>query len=221
MWCSRWNERRREDSVNAQKGLFEPIESRDAASVRTGSRSRSEAADRQLPLQPGLGRCGDRRAGERAETNKASMPVGTGPFKFKRWVKGDRVELERYGNYWGTPVKLTEATFKFIPDPAAAAAACWLAMSMPSPTSRHPKTLAQFEADPLRTVVVGSTEGETILSTNNARPPFDDIRVRQAMAHALDRDAVIDGAMFGYGTPIGSHFAPHHPAYVDLTGRYP
>jgi peptide/nickel transport system substrate-binding protein len=55
---------------------------------------------------------------------------------------------------------------------------------------------------------------------NNTRKPLDDIRVRRAIAHAVDRRAVVDGAMFGYGTPIGSHFAPHHPAYVDLTGRY-
>jgi peptide/nickel transport system substrate-binding protein len=67
-------------------------------------------------------------------------------------------------------------------------------------------------------VIVGSTEGETILAINNTRPPLDDLRVRQAIAHAIDRQAIIDGAMFGYGTPIGSHFAPHHPAYEDLTG---
>ena len=53
---------------------------------------------------------------------------------------------------------------------------------------------------------------------NNGKPPLDDIRVRQALSHAIDRKAIIDGAMFGYGTPIGSHFAPHHPAYEDLTG---
>jgi peptide/nickel transport system substrate-binding protein len=41
--------------------------------------------------------------------------------------------------------------------------------------------------------------------------------VREAVAHAIDRQAIIDGAMFGYGTPIGSHFAPHDPAYEDLT----
>jgi peptide/nickel transport system substrate-binding protein len=41
--------------------------------------------------------------------------------------------------------------------------------------------------------------------------------VREAVAHAIDRQAIIDGAMFGYGTPIGSHFAPHNPAYEDLT----
>ncbi|MEO1226253.1 MAG: ABC transporter substrate-binding protein, partial [Pseudomonadota bacterium] len=51
--------------------------------------------------------------------------------------------------------------------------------------------------------------------------PLADVRVRQAVAHAIDRQAIIDGAMFGYGTPIGTHFAPHNPAYVDLTGLYP
>src|SRR3546814_11171211 len=55
---------------------------------------------------------------------------------------------------------------------------------------------------------------------NIAGKPLDDVRVRRALAYAIDREAVIDGAMFGYGTPIGSHFAPHHPAYVDLTARY-
>ena len=60
-----------------------------------------------------------------------------------------------------------------------------------------------------------------ILAINNARGPLSDVRVRRALAHAVDRQAVIDGAMFGYGTPIGTHFAPHHPAYVDLTGTYP
>ena len=48
-------------------------------------------------------------------------------------------------------------------------------------------------------------------------PPFDNVKVREALAHAIDRQAIIDGAMFGYGTPIGTHFAPHNPAYVDLS----
>ena len=62
-------------------------------------------------------------------------------------------------------------------------------------------------------MIVGSTEGETILSTNNKMPPLDNVKVRKAIAHAIDRQAIIDGAMFGYGTPIGTHFAPHHPDY--------
>ena len=64
------------------------------------------------------------------------------------------------------------------------------------------------------------TEGETILAMNNGVKPFNDIRVRRAVSHAIDRQAVIDG-QFGYGTPIGSHFSPSAPGYVDLTDRYP
>ena len=80
-----------------------------------------------------------------------------------------------------------------------------------------PENLPQFEADPRFKVLRGSTEGETILAMNNAVAPFDDVRVREAVAHAIDRQAVIDGAMFGLGTPIGTHFAPHNPDYEDLT----
>jgi peptide/nickel transport system substrate-binding protein len=89
------------------------------------------------------------------------------------------------------------------------------------PNFPAPETLAEFKADPRFSVVVGSTEGETIMAMNNGRKPFDDLRVRRAMCYAVDRQAVIDGAMFGYGTPIGSHFSPADPGYVDLTGMYP
>jgi len=81
-----------------------------------------------------------------------------------------------------------------------------------------PENLPQFEADPRFQVLVGSTEGETILAMNNKLPPLDNPLVRSAVAHAINRQAIIDGAMFGYGTPIGTHFAPHNPDYVDLTG---
>jgi peptide/nickel transport system substrate-binding protein len=207
-----------EDSTNAQKGLFAPI-----AKVET-----PDASTVVITLKQPAGNFlfnlgwGDAVivAPESAETNK-SDPIGTGPFKFDRWVKGDRVEISRFDGYWGTPAKLAKATFKFIPDPAAATAALLAGDVDAFANFPAPEALSQFEGDPRFKVVIGSTEGETILAINNAKAPFDDIRVRRALAHAIDRQAVIDGAMFGYGTPIGSHFAPHHPAYVDLTGRYP
>jgi peptide/nickel transport system substrate-binding protein len=143
--------------------------------------------------------------------------VGTGPFKFSNWVQGDRVELVRNPDYWGEAPALEKVTFKFISDPTAAFAAMMAGDVDAFPVFPAPENLAQFAADPRFSVIVGSTEGETILAMNNAREPFDDIRVREAVAHAIDRQAIIDGAMFGYGTPIGSHFAPHNPAYEDLT----
>ncbi len=207
-----------EDSVNAQKQIFEPIaamETLDPHTVvirlkrQTGSFLYHLGWGDAVIVSPAS-----------AATNR-TQPVGTGPLRFRRWVSGDRVELERNPDYWGEPVALATATFKFIPDPAAAAAAMLAADIDAFPNFPAPELMSQFEADPRFTVVIGSTEGETILAMNNARPPLDDLRVRQAIAHAIDRQSIIDGAMFGYGTPIGSHFAPHHPAHVDLIDLYP
>ncbi len=157
-------------------------------------------------------------APESADGN-ATNPIGTGPFRFAEWVEGDRVELVRNDAYWGEAVALEAATFRFISDPNAAFAALMAGDVDAFPNFPAPETLAQFEADPRFTVIVGSTEGETILAMNNAQEPLTDIRIRQAISHAINRQDIIDGAMFGYGTPIGTHFAPHHPAYVDLTGN--
>jgi peptide/nickel transport system substrate-binding protein len=207
-----------EDSVNAQKQLFEPIAGVEATDDHTVTITLERPTG---PFLFNLG-WGDMVIVEpsSAETNRTE-PVGTGPFRFARWVTGDRVELERNPDYWGEAPALARAIFKFIPDPAAATAAMLAGDVDAFANFPAPEALGQFEGDPRFSVVVGSTEGETILAINNARPPLDDLRVRRALAHAVDRQAVIDGAMFGYGTPIGSHFAPHHPAYVDLTGRYP
>jgi peptide/nickel transport system substrate-binding protein len=146
-------------------------------------------------------------------------PVGTGAFKFSGWVQGDKIDLVKNADYWGTPAVLDSATFKFISDPTAAFAAMMAEDIDAFSGFPAPENLPQFEADPRFQVLVGSTEGETILSTNNKQPPFDNVKVREALAHAIDRQAIVDGAMFGYGTPIGTHFAPHNPAYVDLTGQ--
>jgi len=156
-------------------------------------------------------------APESAETN-ATDPVGTGPFRFDDWRQGDSVTLVRNEDYWGDAALLDRATFRFISDPTAAFAAMMAEDVDTFPVFPAPETLAQLDADPRFDVVVGTTEGETILAMNNRREHLDDVLVREAIAHAIDRQAVIDGAMFGYGTPIGTHFAPHHPAYVDLTG---
>jgi peptide/nickel transport system substrate-binding protein len=115
---------------------------------------------------------------------------------------------------------LTKATFVFIGDTATMTNAL-LAGDVDGTYNFAAEALPVFEGNPQFKVLVGSTEGETILSTNNAKSPFDKLEVRQAMAHAINRQEIIDGATYGYGVPIGSHFAPHHPYYIDLTNTYP
>ncbi len=207
---------RGEDSTNAQKALFAAIESVEVVDATTVRITLSKATGNFLFNMA----WGDAVivAPESVETN-ATNPIGTGPFKFARWVKGDRVEIEYNPDYWGAAAQIEGATFKFISDPTAAFAAVMAEDLDAFPAFPAPEILDQLKDDPRFRVIVGSTEGETILSTNNKQAPFDDVRVREAVAHAIDRQAIIDGAMFGYGTPIGTHFAPHNPAYVDLTGQ--
>ena len=204
---------RAEDSTNAQKALFAGIESVEVAgplkikvtlSAPNGGFVTNMAWGDAVIVAP-----------ESAASN-ATAPVGTGPFKLGRWVQGDRVELVENPDYWGEKPALKSATIKFISDPTAAFAAMMAGDLDAFPNYPAPETLAQFAADPRFRVVVGSTEGETILAMNNQREPFDNPLVRRAVTHAIDRQAIIDGAMFGQGTPIGTHFAPHNPDYVDL-----
>lgn len=207
---------RAEDSTNAQKGLFAGITDVTVVDPGTVQVTLSEPNGNFLFNMA----WGDAVivAPESIEGIK-QMPIGTGAFKFVNWVQGDKIELARNDAYWGDAPALASATFKFISDPTAAFAAVMAEDVDVFSGFPAPENLPQFDADPRFQVLVGSTEGETILSTNNKMPPFDNPKVRAAMAHAIDRQAIIDGAMFGYGTPIGTHFAPHNPAYVDLTGN--
>jgi ABC-type dipeptide/oligopeptide/nickel transport system permease component/ABC-type transport system substrate-binding protein len=145
-------------------------------------------------------------------------PVGTGPFRFATWQRGDNLTLDRNPDYWGTPAHLARITFRFVADPNAAYAAIRSGALDVFPGFPAPETMAQLADDPRLRLVVAPSEGEVILAINQRRGPLADIRVRRAICHAIDRRAIIDAAMAGYGTPIGSHFPPQSPDYVDLTG---
>ena len=99
-----------------------------------------------------------------------------GPFKFGNWAKGSSIEIVRNDAYWGDKVALASATFRIIPDAAAATNAMLAGDVDAFANFPAPEALPQIEADPRFAVVTGSTEGETILSTNNSKPPFNDIQ---------------------------------------------
>jgi peptide/nickel transport system substrate-binding protein len=152
----------------------------------------------------------------------ATQPVGTGPFKFDSWVKGSSITLSKWPGYRDArKVTLDKVTFRIINDPAAQVAALLAGDVDAFPRFGALDSLKQLQSDPRFTVKIGSTEGKTIVAINNKRKPFDDVRVRRALCHAIDRKAVIAGASNGLGTPIGSHYTPNDPGYVDLTGVCP
>ena len=202
-----------EDSANAQKALYAAISQVNVIDPQTVEVKLSEPNGNMLFNLA----WGDAVivAPETVEAIKQT-PIGTGAFKFENWNQGDKITLTRNDDYWGEAPALASATFKFISDPTAAFASVMAEDVDVFTGFPAPENIPQFEADPRFQVLIGSTEGETILSINNKREPFDNVKVREAVAHAIDRQAIIDGAMFGYGTPIGTHFAPHNPDYVDL-----
>ena len=154
-------------------------------------------------------------------TTNASKPVGTGPYKLAAWAKGASVTLTAWPGYRSAQsIRIKRAVFRFIPDPAAQVAAL-LAGDVDAFPRVSPRSVPQFKANARFQVVVSNSRAKTILAINNARKPLSDIRVRRAIAAAIDRKAVIAGAADGYGVPIGSYYVPTAFGYVDTTGVNP
>ncbi len=152
----------------------------------------------------------------------ATQPVGTGPYKLASWAKGSAVTLAKWDGYRDAKaVRLEKVTFRFINDAAAQVAALLAGDIDGMPRFGAFQNIKQFQSDKRFTVAMGSTAGKGIMTINNKRKPFDDVRVRQALMHAIDRKAFIDGVFEGLAKPIGSHMAPTDAGYVDLTGVYP
>src|SRR3954470_14037921 len=155
---------RADNSTNAQKTLFAAIDSVEVADPAT---VKVTLKNPQGSFLYNMG-WGDAVivAPETAETNK-DKPVGTGPFKFDHWNKGSEITIVRADGYWGAPVFLDKAEFRVVPDAAAAVPALLAGDVQAFPNFPAGDALPQIQSDPRFKVVIGSTEGETILSTNN------------------------------------------------------
>ncbi|MFS8666200.1 MAG: ABC transporter substrate-binding protein, partial [Limnochordales bacterium] len=149
-------------------------------------------------------------------------PIGTGPFRFVEWVRGSHVRLERFADYWQPALPyLDSVTFRFIPDPNAQVAALLagdidaIARTATAEQAFRVTTAQGFK------VIEGPSTSTVVLAMNNSRPPLNDVRVRQAINHAIKKEDVLAGAEFGFGHVIGSHMTPAEPYYADMTGMYP
>jgi len=150
----------------------------------------------------------------------ANTPVGTGPFTVTEFVVGDHISLEARDDYWGEKPAIDDVTLRYFADAVASTNAMRAGDVDMLYNMQAPDLVAQFETDDAVQVIDGTSNGEILLSMNNKAAPFDDIRVRQAVAYALDRKAILDTAWAGYGTEIGAMVPPTDPYYEDLTGEY-
>ncbi len=209
---------RSKDSVNAQKILFDDIEE---IIVKTPHHIRITLKKQNSSFLFNLA-WGDAVIvnPENADKNKRN-PIGTGPFKFEKWKSGQSVHLERNPRYHGKKVPIAKVIFRFIPDPVAAFSAITTNELDAFPIFPAPEQLSRLKKFSDLKIITGTTEGETILAINHRNKFLADKNMRLAISHAINRKDIIQGAMFGYGTPIGSHFAPHNPYYLDLTKSNP
>ncbi|KDP89181.1 ABC transporter substrate-binding protein [Cupriavidus basilensis] len=139
-------------------------------------------------------------------------PVGTGPFVFKEWKKGAYIKLAKNPNYWkkGKPY-LDELVFYVIPDSASRA----VAFEKGDVQVLRGGDVDNVDVKRLRALpnVEYTTKGWELFSPmsnllmNTRKPPFNNVKVRQAVMHALNRKMIVDNIFFGMGKPATSPFA--------------
>lgn len=151
----------------------------------------------------------------------ANTPVGTGPYTVTERVTGDHISLAAREDYWGEEPAITDVELRYFADVVASTNALRAGDVDMLFNMQAPDLIPQFEADDELQVIQGSSNGEILLSMNNKVAPFDDVRVRQAIAYALDRQAIMDAAWAGYGESIGAMVPPTDPYYEDLNDLYP
>ncbi|MGI5189009.1 ABC transporter substrate-binding protein [Promicromonospora sp. CA-289599] len=151
----------------------------------------------------------------------ATETVGTGPYTVEEVAPGDHITLAAREDYWGEAPAIQDVTVRYFADANAQANAVRAGDIDMAYNMQAPDLLAGLEQDEDLQVIDGTSTGEVLLALNNTEPPFDDLRVRRAVMHAIDRKAVLDTAWAGHGELIGSMVPPTDPYYQDLTDSYP
>ncbi len=155
------------------------------------------------------------------QKNLSTEPVGTGPFKFENWKRGSSVTLTRFKSYYDEDLPyLDKVVFEFIGDVNTRITALRSGDIDAIAYLSSPENAVALKSANSIKVLEGVTTWEVILAMNNSREPFSSSTVRKAINYALDREEIIEGATFGFGTPIGSLMSPANPNYLDLSWLY-
>ena len=115
----------------------------------------------------------------------ANKPIGTGPYTFTSWNRGDSITLTRNESYWGTKPFYQSVVLKYFKDATALNNALLTGTINVVTTVQAPEALGQFTSNPKYQVIEGTTNGEVLLSFNNKNDIFKDKRVRQAIRYGI------------------------------------
>ena len=134
--------------------------------------------------------------------SQKTHPLGTGPFKFISYDNTQQVcDLEAFPDYWDGPSKLHQVRVRVISDMNAMQAELQSGRVdiAPLPTSLSPDAVKRLEEDPNLQVKAFSGSNVVLLTLNTASPPLDNVKVRQAIAFAIDRQTMIQSLLRGFG----------------------
>ena len=206
-------------STNKDKTLFTSFERIDAPDAYTVV-LHSKNPNPNLPFLLGQATAIVVEPGSAASNTTA--PVGTGPYQLAEWRKGASLVLKKWDGYRAaSSIAMQQVTFRFISDASAQMAALQAGDIDLFARTQVARSLQQFKSDGRFQVLVGASRAKTIMAMNHTRKPLNDVRVRRAISAAIDRQAVIQGAVDGFGVPIGSFYVPGALGYTDTTAINP
>jgi peptide/nickel transport system substrate-binding protein len=150
----------------------------------------------------------------------AQKPVGTGPYKFAEWVKGDKIVLEANENYFKGAPKIKKVSFRVIPEVATQIAELQsggvdIIRMVP------PDMLAQLEGNPQLTVTSTPLLRVYYMAFDTKKKPFDDARVRQAMNYAVDIDTIVKKVLADKAVRTPAGVNPNHFGFDESIKPYP
>lgn len=144
-----------------------------------------------------------------------TQPVGSGPFRFAEWVQGQHVDLVRFDDYWGDAPAIESVRFLFVPESSTRIALLMTGdahVALPIP----PQDIPRLEAAPDIDVNISPSARTIILYFNHTREPFTDRRVRQALNHAVDKDAIVEFILGGAARVSDAIISPGIVGYAPI-----
>jgi len=157
---------------------------------------------------------------ETMSTDPFKASVGTGPFKFVSYARGDRVVLERFAEYWAGPAHLDGIEIRIMPEQSTQLAALQTG-GIDYMIQMNPTFASQIKMNPDLQLLTAPSSITDFLAFNVTKAPFNDKRVRQAFSMAIDREGIAQGVYRGLATAAHGVISPAVKAYYKDNSDLP